>query len=627
MMIHSASRTVTLLLLVRGCVHAKMLMMIQRLKQTVFCDGGEVVVLVVLDGGDVDSGGCGAGNRDGVDDDEVGGGDDDDNYDDDDADDELTDTSLIEALLHVINISISGVIASCGVGYCSLVDGPDKCTISADTLCSIIDNCNGNGQCLQPRGGSRFCNCTDDRFGDSCEFVYKRNESFVCTRDTDCIRGTCGPVGKCACNVGFRGDTCEIETWVILKNDNSCENGGLAYVYGYQDKRCYCPCGFNSPKCGLIDYTALTESSGCDEKICNGNGYCRVSEDAVCHCHKDLSYGKYCEDVSYETTTIPINVNTSSPSTTCTASGVTACQNGGICTAIGPNNKNGETRCICPPDFEGNFCETDISPVDTSIICSSQKKCLNGGVCGSSNYVKRCVCRCGYFGTTCKYSLDPTRFDFSDQCNVEGRPCWNGGTCYAMNRNGNCELNCACPPLFTGEQCELFQMTTTAKSPCDQIYTNSCAGYRCSSGSICVTDECGLPYCVGDSPPESGPPAYLAAVVSVTFAALIVITALIAYWLKKRRRQTSQSSPSSAGSRPVPRVSYIHSSVVYDNTGPGQTNIRGPSVHLQLTVGSFDTLPTYEQAVNTPELPPAYSEFDHDCDSPAYDTIAQPAFT
>ncbi|XP_024155680.1 epidermal growth factor-like protein 7 [Oryzias melastigma] len=66
---------------------------------------------------------------------------------------------------------------------------------------------------------------------------------------------------------------------------------------------------------------------------------------------------------------------------------------------------------------------------------------------------------------------------YSYNCNhaVCRQPCINGGTCLRPNR-------CACPPGWTGDQCQTDVDECSGEHPCVQQCVNTAGSYRCACG-------------------------------------------------------------------------------------------------------------------------------------------------
>lgn len=455
---------------------------------------------------------------------------------------------------------------------------------------------------------SVFCNCTEDRMGDNCLFVYRPSD-VTCITETDCggsSRGVCEN-GKCVCHLGFRGDRCEIKTRVFLEEQGRCENGGTPYKQGHTFG-CFCRCGFTGENCGNLAPEALTYGSSCDTKICNGNGFC-VSGESPCYC--PMYSDKFCENALYGPDTTPAVPNPSETTHTslypsCRDYGASQCKNGGLCMR---SFETGIKHCLCPPDYEGDLCEVEVNPVSPNEGCVSGKRCLNGGLCANRLYEKICICEPCFFGPNCEYSTDHKRSDYRYWCYFENYTCSNGGSCVVTE--DTCEMKCLCQPLYTGTHCQ-YRITTMDTSQTTEKCPPyiGCGSYYCREGMKCVVDRCGTPYCVDDGP-EKSPNYSIAASVSLVFVVLVItISCSVSVYIRRRKRRREPP-----GSRDI--LNYINT--LQGPSAPnsvrlGQIVNSNSPVYLELSVTQLGntTLPTYAEAC---ERPPAYSEIANDTNS------------
>lgn len=103
---------------------------------------------------------------------------------------------------------------------------------------------------------------------------------------------------------------------------------------------------------------------------------------------------------------------------------------------------------MCPPNFEGDFCETDVEEcvVDASV-------CKNGANCINTNGSFYCKCDYGWTGDDCNENID----------DCENDACFNGATC--IDGIGN--FSCQCTPGRTGLYCQFD----------DVCFLNPCHNY------------------------------------------------------------------------------------------------------------------------------------------------------
>lgn len=115
---------------------------------------------------------------------------------------------------------------------------------------------------------------------------------------------------------------------------------------------------------------------------------------------------------------------------------------------------NGKATCICPPDFEGTYCE--------QYRCAGY--CKNHGTCFIDRSVipsqgfkpaLKCLCPEKWTGERCENPIA-----------ICHEPCQNGGTCADME-------SCVCAPGFRGQHCE----------QCDDL--------QCENGGACRKDTQG----------------------------------------------------------------------------------------------------------------------------------------
>ncbi|KAJ8032289.1 Deleted in malignant brain tumors 1 protein [Holothuria leucospilota] len=210
------------------------------------------------------------------------------------------------------------------------------------------------------------------------------------------------------------------------------------------------------------------------------------------------------------------------------------CYNGGICDEVG--------KCICPPGFIGDSCETVRSPncfgVQCDYWCDDQAFALNHfeGTCGGNLFCLPdpygCSCSPGYRGLGCADECEEGTFgaDCRQTCHCASgstcdnkmgictpancedgwtgsncnqkvacrhNPCQNGATC--QEEVGSEEYWCECLLGFKGDKCEFVDETVCASSPCENGGTCTIVAdgnYECHckagfEGTNCEIRACG----------------------------------------------------------------------------------------------------------------------------------------
>lgn len=314
---------------------------------------------------------------------------------------------------------------------------------------------------------------------------------------------------ECLCSIGFVGDICEIECPLKCQNGGHCKQ--LFNISNPHTPKFYCEClhGFSGENCAinsdcstsgcrdssqicLYDGKAKTyncESNFCaiQEDLCKNNATCRpIRNNFVCECHEGFG-GQFCDE------TLPSSTSSSSVSEDkCQTPPIPKCFNGGQC----EKTNNGSTFvCICPPKFEGSFCEAPKFMETTQIplilptppplefdACSDVKfECKNGGKCLSVGNLTHCICPSKFGGRFCE--LTDERHEGFPLCRVKGRSCQNGGKCVIIRNNksdsgnnstvvGKSEKNvtpifkteCKCDEFWEGTWCELPTLIKQARN-------------------------------------------------------------------------------------------------------------------------------------------------------------------
>nr|XP_006632455.2 PREDICTED: protein delta homolog 1 [Lepisosteus oculatus] len=226
----------------------------------------------------------------------------------------------------------------------------------------------------------------------------------VCISDgTECIgcnpeNGFCETSGECRCRPGWRGQTC----------DQCVPYPGCLHGTCQKPWQCICEEGWVGSQCDRNIHSCMSQP-------CSNNSTCIETGNGgyICICAHGYT-GKNCQQKMG-----PCFTNGS------------PCQNGGTCQDY--NGSALHPSCLCPPGFNGNFCEIDLDDCESS-------PCVNGGTCVDHGPDYTCLCPGRFSGKNCNDTLVP----------CVSHPCENGGRCL-QHTDGN--FHCVCKPGFTGKAC------------------------------------------------------------------------------------------------------------------------------------------------------------------------------
>ncbi|UJR09595.1 hypothetical protein I4U23_013830 [Adineta vaga] len=293
--------------------------------------------------------------------------------------------------------------------------------------------------------------------------------------------------GKCLCNQGWEGDTCE-------QNIDECQQGNncsiehsvcVDHLDGYYT--CKCQQGFTGKYCE-------TNIDECSSSPCGNNGICT-----------DLVNGYRCNCTNnYISSNCSISLDS-----TCFGR-VKSCQNNGTCILKSTNLyvDNPKTECQCRDGYDGQWCEND--------LCS-KLKCRHNGTCQRLPHAQaQCLCTAQWHGNECQHDVNECFMNSTNLCLNNGT-CWNypgGYTCRCLENylGSNCErkhvclehtpcLNnglcrpdgeqyyCECSSKFTGLHCEY---PTCESAPCHNNGTctpDSERGFVCNCTDTGYEDE------------------------------------------------------------------------------------------------------------------------------------------
>ncbi|VDP67724.1 unnamed protein product [Echinostoma caproni] len=343
------------------------------------------------------------------------------------------------------------------------MNGSTRSELTASEMYLPYGACGPHGTCVttdeEPAG--YMCVCSYGFRGKHCQELVNHCDGDPCMHSGTCINSAEGY--ECICEEGFVGAQCQ--TALDLCQPNPCQNGGYCQHTEHPgDFQCRCAPGWSGRWCQL-----RTDDPCAVSKICLNNG--------LCHSDSLQAGGFRCD---CEPAWMGSVCHLRQPNSRACAN-KTLCQNGATCVDVG-NSFN----CICPPGFDGRFCENDINE------CNSMP-CYNNGTCRDLVNAFECDCPKGFIGTDCRINVN--------ECATN--PCAYGATC--IDRVGDYE--CICPEGRHGRNCEDLIVYTPPKPPAcnfhDRIYdhnetwTHNCQICQCNMGHIiCEDDFCGYWSCL-----------------------------------------------------------------------------------------------------------------------------------
>uniref|UniRef100_A0A914UJI5 Uncharacterized protein n=1 Tax=Plectus sambesii TaxID=2011161 RepID=A0A914UJI5_9BILA len=336
--------------------------------------------------------------------------------------------------------------------------------------------------------------------------------SIPCTDDYCHNNGTCTtgtPLPHCDCPLGFAGADCS--TPINLCFSAFCENGGTCH-FDQLKSTCDCRPGFDGERCEKVTL--------CSENPCMNGGTCAAGPEHVeCICPEPYS-GQYCQDPRSDDPCAGVSCTNGTCTTVEGGGSVCDCDPGfelrdGVCTLLGPcafqpcvNTTSSTTcsdsidnfdssarfRCICDPNWTGEFCERTVRNCSTT-------ECNNNGTCvmvsESGNLVPKCICPPRFTGPTC----------------AESRvACDSSGTSLSCSGHGKCQNNgdhfiCHCDIGYVGEFCSV-RKNSCYDSPClngatctDELEQPTCHCTHGWTGQICATQ---IDHCEPNNPCENG---------------------------------------------------------------------------------------------------------------------------
>ncbi|XP_013396798.1 fibropellin-1-like [Lingula anatina] len=179
------------------------------------------------------------------------------------------------------------------------------------------------------------------------------------------------------------------------------------------------------------------------------------------------------------------------------------CYNGGTCV----RRWESYATCVCKGGYTGTYCQYSMSTTTPSgrrttypNYCA-RIRCQNGGSCmNSDSGFWYCVCQPFTSGKYCEYKIDKpkeTTVATLSPAICGGIQCRNGGSCQVTDSG---YAYCICQIPYNGRLCEnrasINYAETTTWSTAPTKYPNYCASIRCQNGGTCYNSDSGYGYCV-----------------------------------------------------------------------------------------------------------------------------------
>nr|CDJ97463.1 EGF and EGF calcium-binding and Notch region and Notch and Ankyrin domain containing protein [Haemonchus contortus] len=345
-------------------------------------------------------------------------------------------------------------------------------------------SCLNGGTCYPGVNSTHWCRCLPTYRGDRCDQSMCGKE---CQNEGICISHDRNVTFSCQCPLGFTGVHCEQALDSICRRQSRCGDHGKCVLTGSLEQyACRCDDGWIGDHCDKRD--------PCPPEYCNHGGKCTSNGTGfVCSCPLGF-HGPQCEYDINECDSSPCAfgkcVNTMGSyrcecdegfigrdcqiyrtGLECSLTGPNICRNGGVCVADEINNNN---ACVCPPMYQGLFCEKDVDE------CLAANPCENGGTCVNLNGGFECACTAAFEGELCTINKDDC---VNNKCSL-------GATCIDLIGSYRCE----CPEGRIGSLCQY-------NDPC---HSKPCLNGRCigdpeTGESTCTCDHGYTgPYCDED---------------------------------------------------------------------------------------------------------------------------------
>ena len=85
----------------------------------------------------------------------------------------------------------------------------------ADIIDCDFNSCNGNGVCVEVKGGGFICQCEPGWKGFNCSVNIDDCKPNPCANGAACIDGLLDY--DCICTAGWTGKTCNVGEWIVFR--------------------------------------------------------------------------------------------------------------------------------------------------------------------------------------------------------------------------------------------------------------------------------------------------------------------------------------------------------------------------------------------------------------------------
>ncbi|CAD6197402.1 unnamed protein product [Caenorhabditis auriculariae] len=364
---------------------------------------------------------------------------------------------------------------------------------TAATTTACESNCNNRGECVDGK-----CKCVGGYTGDACEEA-------ICP--VVCSGNGVFSGGVCVCRAGFKGKECDVRSnWCEVPD---CNGRGVCGDEG----KCRCEFGWTGDSC---EKKACTHPTCNDRGVCvNGTCYCLDGWQGVdCHTFVDVTVRKEAS----ETTEAPRKAQSEN---------AVKKSNKPEAAAFDSTRKK-EDPPVKTPFSSSTFNESvqlsiEKDCVDEDCVCDSFEKCsavvCSGCANGHCDEAGVCYCWKGWTGTACDVEMCSVGCSDHGKCRDDGTcECdkgWNGDNCFEQgcpndcSQRGECtrkigeRWSCDCQVGRRGDDCAI-PVELHCDDGLDNDNVNESDGFvDCDDPECCESESCATESVCSTSPSPS----------------------------------------------------------------------------------------------------------------------------